>query len=223
MDDGTWERWGALGGIVFVVLVSASAFLPGSPPMTDDPPSEIVRFVVDKGDEIRWAGYLGALAMIPFFWFLASLWRLLRRGEGGTPRLTVMATLGGAFAAILGALGGILLAVIPIIGVKELGPGATRAFFILAANVGLLPLFGIAALTFGASVVFIRSRVMPAWLGYLGLLTALVALAGGYATVSTREEVFTVAFVGFLLATLWILLVSIFMLRKAPEPVVAAA
>ena len=29
MDDRNWERWGALGGILFVVLVAVTALLPG--------------------------------------------------------------------------------------------------------------------------------------------------------------------------------------------------
>jgi len=29
MDDRNWERWGALGGILFVVLVAITAILPG--------------------------------------------------------------------------------------------------------------------------------------------------------------------------------------------------
>ena len=34
MDDRNWERWGALGGILFVVLVAITAILPGYPPKT---------------------------------------------------------------------------------------------------------------------------------------------------------------------------------------------
>jgi hypothetical protein len=217
MDDSKWERWGALGGILFVVLVLASAFLPGSPPATNDPTSDMVKFVADKGDELRYAGYLGALAVVPFFWFLSSLWRRLRSDEGGTPRLTVMAALGGAFAATFGALGGVLLAVLPIVGVKALGATGVRTFYILATCVGFLALFGIATLILAASVVFIRSRAMPIAVGWYGVLTAVVALGGGAATVSTRDAVFAVGFVGFLMATLWLLIVSILMLRKAPE------
>ena len=217
MDDSKWERWGALGGILFVVLVLTSALLPGSPPTTSDPTSDMVKFVADKGDELRYAGYLGAVAVVPFFWFLASLWRMLRRDEGGAPRLTVMAALGGAFAAFFGALGGILLAVMPIIGVKTLGAAGVRTFYIMATCVGFLTLFGVATLILASSIVFLRSRAMPTVVGWYGVLAAVVALVGGAATVSTRDAIFTVGFISFLLATLWLLIVSILMLRRAPE------
>jgi Domain of unknown function (DUF4386) len=216
MDDSKWERWGALGGILFVVLVLLSAFLPGSPPKTSDSTADMAKFIVDKGDEIRIAGYLGAIALLPFFWFLSSLWRMLRRDEGGAPRLAVMAALGGAFSATVGALGGIVLALLPLVR-SSLDPGLLRTLFILSTNIAFMALFGIATLALSASVVFIRSRGVPVWLGYLGILAGLVSWVGGGATVSTNDTLFTIGIVGFLLATLWILILSIVMLRHAPE------
>ena len=223
MDDAKWERWGAVGGILFVVMVVVSAFLPGSPPTTSDPTKDMVKFVVDKGDELRVAGYLGALAAVPFFVFVASLWRLLRRAEGGTPHLTVTAALGGAFTGVIGALGGVLLAVLPIVGVKTLGPGGVRAFYILATCVGFLTLFGVAIIVLASSVIFIRSRVMPVAFGWFGILVGLIALVGGAASVSTRDVIFGFGFAGFLLASLWVLILCVLMFRTTPEPVPAAA
>src|SRR3954465_9478939 len=62
MEDAKWERGSALGGILFVILVLASAFLPGSPPKPSDSALKIARFVRDNDDALRWAAYLGALA-----------------------------------------------------------------------------------------------------------------------------------------------------------------
>ena len=216
MDDSRWERWGALGGIVFAILTVAAALLPGSPPNTSDSTADMVKFVVDKGDEIRIAGYLGAIAVLPFFWFLGSLWRLLRRDEGGAPRLAVMAALGGVFAAVVAALGGIMLALLVLVR-SSLTPGLLRTLYVLASNVAFTALFGIAALVLSASVVFLRSRTMPVWLGALGVLAGLVALVGGGVTVSTNDTLFAFGIIGFLLATLWVVILSILMLRHAPE------
>jgi len=217
VDDAKWERWGGVGGILFIACTLVSALLPGSPPMTSDPVSDMVKFVADKSDQIRIAGYLGAVAIVPFFFFLGALWRLLRRGEGGSPFLAVMAAAGGVFASVVGALGGIVLAVLPLVR-TSLTVGSLRTLYVLATNIAFTSLFGIATLALSASAVFLRSRVMPAWLGYLGVLAGLVALVGAGATVSTNDTLFTIGFIGFLLATLWILLLSILMLRAAPEP-----
>jgi hypothetical protein len=219
MDDSKWERWGALGGILFVILVVVAGFLPGSPPKTSDSAPEIAKFVADKGDEIRCAGYLSALAAVPFFWWLGSLWRMLRRAEGGMPRLTVMATLGGVFAATIGAIGAIVLAVLPIAGRRGLGVEGMRTFYILATNVGLTTLFGIAILVGASSVVILRSHVLPVVLGWFGVLVFFLALIGGWETVSTNETVWALTFVAFIAATLWVLVTSILMLRPAPEAV----
>jgi hypothetical protein len=217
MDDARWERWGAIGGILFVICIVVSGFLPGSPPMTSDSVREMAKFVADKSDEIRIAGYLGAVAIIPFFWFLGALWRLLRRGEGGSPFLAVMAALGGAFGAVMGALGGIVLAVLPLTR-SSLTAGSLRTLYVLSTDIAFMALFGIATLTLSASVVFIRSHVMPAWLGYLGILTAIVALIGAGATVSTNDTLFAFGFAGYLLSALWVLILSVLMLRGSREP-----
>jgi len=211
------ERSLALAGVVAIVIIVISAVLPGSPPKPDDSVTKIADFLVDKSDQIRIAGYLGAVAIVPFFFFLGALWRLLRRGEGGSPFLAVMAAAGGVFASVVGALGGIVLAVLPLVR-TSLTVGSLRTLYVLATNIAFTSLFGIATLALSASAVFLRSRVMPAWLGYLGVLAGLVALVGARATVSTNDTLFTIGFIGFLLATLWILLLSILMLRAAPEP-----
>src|SRR5262249_24610327 len=162
---------------------------------TSDSTRDMVNFVRDNGDQIRVAGYLGALATVPFFWFLASLWRRLRRAEGGAPRLTVMAALGGAFGGVFGALSGILLALLLLVGVSTLGPGGVRAFYILATCVGFTTLFGIAITILASSVVFLRSRDMPVVFGWFGILVAVVALVGGGASVTTKDAIFTIGFV----------------------------
>ncbi len=61
------------------MMVVVSALLPGSPPNTSDSAAKVVKFFADQGDEIRWAGYIGLLATIPLFWWLSSVWRLMRR------------------------------------------------------------------------------------------------------------------------------------------------
>jgi hypothetical protein len=217
VEDRKWERIGALGGVVFVVLVLVAAFLPGSPPSTSDPTSKIVKWVADNGKEIRWAGYLGALAVIPFFWWVGSLWRLLRRAEGDVPRLAVVAALGATFGAATGAISGVILAVLPIAANRPIDAPQLRTVYLLGSAVGFMSLFGISALIGAASVVFVRSRVMPAVLGWFGIFVALLVLVGAYGTVSTRDAVMAFGFASYLLSTLWVLVTSILMYRSARD------
>jgi len=217
MDDSKWERWGALGGIVFVVLVVVTILLPGEPPGTGDPAGEVAKFIVDKGDELRWSAYISGVATIFLFWWLGSLWRLMRRLEGGSPRLAVSTLAGGVFASLLAVLAGITLGALPIIGVAQLGAGGARAFYVVATCLGFGALFGIAVLVGSASILFIRMR-SHALLGWFGVVVTVVSILGGYAVASSRDSVMMLGFIGFCGALLWVLILSILMLRNAPEP-----
>jgi hypothetical protein len=53
VNDTKWEQYGALAGVVFVVLVLLGAFIPGSPPAPDDSAREIHEFFVDNDDGLK--------------------------------------------------------------------------------------------------------------------------------------------------------------------------
>jgi hypothetical protein len=214
MDDSRWERWSALGGVLFVVLILGSGFLPGSPAKTSDSPQKIAKFIGDHHDAIRWAGYVGVLAVVALFWFLGGVWRFLRRAEGGVPRLAVTAVGGAVFAAATSAIAGIVLGAIGILGVRGSGGAITTKFFyVLSFNIGAATSVGAAVFVGAFSAVIIRSAVLPKALGWIGALIAVVLLGAGAAVASTRDAIFNLSFGGFLAFALWILVVSIMMFR----------
>jgi hypothetical protein len=219
MDDRRWARWSALGGVLFVVLILVSGFLPGSPPKTSDSASKMARFIGDNSGAIRWAGYIGALAAVVLFWFLGAVWRFLRDAEGGSPRLTVMAVMGAGFAAATSALAGIVLSTIGILGVAASGgPSGVRFFYVLSFDIGAATSIGAAVFLSAFSVVIIRSGVLPKVMGWLGILIAIVFLFGGAVIASTREVFFDASFVSFIAFALWVLVISIMMFRAMGEP-----
>src|SRR5215218_5172172 len=79
VDERRSERPLALAGIVAVVLLAVSALTPGSPPEPDDPAAKIAKFLVEKSDQIRWAGFIAALGSIVLLAWLGAVWRMLRR------------------------------------------------------------------------------------------------------------------------------------------------
>jgi len=213
VDDSKWERWSALGGILFVILILVGGFLPGSPPKTGDSATKIANFINDKGDEIRWAGYIGALGGVAFFWFLGSVWRVLRRAEGGDPRLTVVAVAGAVFASVMGAIGGITLSVLGITGVAGAGGvKTTRLIYITSTNLAVGTVFGMAVFVAAFSVVILRTGVFPKFLGWFGVLIALVALTSGGIVASTRDVFNGLSFGAFGAFSLWLLIISVMML-----------
>jgi hypothetical protein len=211
MDDRSWERWGALGGILFVVLVAVTAILPGYPPKTGDSAAKIAEFIGDNGNKIRWAATTGGLANVALFWWLGSVWRLMRRGEGGSPRLAVTALAGAIFASVMATIGAVSLAVIPVIGTHTFANAQIRYFYILSTNLAVATMFGAAVFVGAFSLLIIRSRVLPPVMGWLGLIVAAVGLVGGPVVSSTRDAFFYVAFVGFIAFLAWVVIVSLLM------------
>ena len=120
MDDAKWERWAGLGGILFVILVLVSAFLPGNPPMQTDSTAKIARYFNQHRDDIRWAAYIGSVAAVPFLWWLGSVWARLRRSEGATPRLAVVAVAGGIFGTVMATAASLVLSTVAIRGLAAL-------------------------------------------------------------------------------------------------------
>jgi hypothetical protein len=228
VDDSKWERWSALGGVLFVILTLVAGFLPGSPPKTSDSPGKIANFILDKTDQIRWAGYIGAIGVVALLWFLGAVWRLLRRAEGGSPRLTVVAITGAVFASVMGTIGGIVLSAVGIEGVAGTGGAtSTRFMYVLATNLAVATVFGMAVFVAAFSTVILRTGVLPKILGWFGALIAIVALVSGGIVASTRDVFFGLSLGAFIAFSLWLLIVSIMMLMgktsETPAPAPSAS
>ncbi len=220
MDDSKWERWSALGGVLFVVTVLVAAFISGSPPKTSDSAVKIAKYVADNDDGLRWAGYLSALAALPFLWFMGAIWRMLRRAEGGSPRLAVVAVAGAVFSGAMSVVAAVILSTMAVYGARNLGTG-NRFFYLLSTSMNGAALFGIAVFIGAVSAAAIRTRVLPAALGWFGALVALVAVVGGAVIASTRDVYFGFMFAAYIGASLWLLITSIVMLRGLREPAAA--
>jgi hypothetical protein len=76
--------------------------------------------------------------------------------------------------------------------------------------------FGAATLVLASSVVVLRSQVFPAWVAWLGLVSGAVWVASGLVLVSTRDAVFFLGLIAFILWAVWVIAVSVLMLR-APD------
>jgi hypothetical protein len=215
VDDTKRDRGLALAGIVFVVLILIAGFLPGSPPKPEDSAAKIAKFVVDKGDELRWSGFVGTLGAIVLLAWLGAVWRLMRRAEGGVPRLAVGAALGAGFAAALFTVAGVIMSTVATVGVPSVGVQQTRFFYLLFNALGAAGGIALALFVGAFSTVIIETGVLPRVMGWLGALVALVLLVAGGAVKSTRDVFFTLGFVGFAGTALWVLIISVLMFRAA--------
>jgi hypothetical protein len=212
VDDAKWERWAGLGGILFVILVLVSAFLPGNPPMQTDSTAKIARYFNQHRDDIRWASYIGAVAAVPFLWWLGSVWARLRRSEGATPRLAVVAVAGAIFGAVMATAASLVLSTVAIRGVAASpgGNGGAKFWYTLSNMFGFGTAFGAAVFVGAVSAVILRKGAFPQWLGWVGALLALAWVVAGVNVASERKALWTYGFVVFLVFLAWVIVVSYF-------------
>jgi hypothetical protein len=221
VNDTKWEQYGALAGLVFVILVVVGAFIAGSPPRPDDSIQKIADYYRNHTGAIKTGAFLTGLAGVAFLWFLGSLWSTLRRSED-TRRLATIATGGGIVGLILALLAFALNSSVAIAlnsrdSLQFLNP---KFIYLLSGVIGGMGNFGIAVLVAATGVAILRTRVFPAWLAGPSMLIALGWIVGGLVVATDSSVIFTIGFVVFLLWLVWILLISFFMFR--PQAAVPA-
>jgi len=213
MGNSRWERIGAAGGIVFVVLQMASQALiqvGGAEPPFDAPAQTIVAFFMARDSQLFALGdYLSTLSLIAFLWFLGSLWAALCRGEGEPAWLSfVTAASGVVLAAAVSAGGGWPLAVFR--RDEGLDPQIARLLFdqgnFAFANAWVM----LASLSLATGVVSIRTGALPRWLGWAG-----VVIAGGLLAARAVWASSGLVFIPFGLCYLWLIAISIVLIRRA--------
>lgn len=217
-DARRWERLAAGLGIIFVALqLGAGAMLGGAPPL-DATPLEIQSYLVDDGRNVLLAATMGALAAFFGVWFLGSVRTFLERAEGAQGRLSRVAFGAGLVTITLAttaSLPTVALAWDDTAALAE--PGLLQAVWNLN-TLALVPIGSSAgAFCLAAALVVLRTRVLPAWLGWIGVLAAVVGVIAVFFTVADDPDspLGTPANLGgFLLSMLFILLLSIFMVSR---------
>jgi hypothetical protein len=218
MNDTKWEQYGALAGLVFVVLVVVGAFIAGAPPSPDDSVRKIGEYYTNHTGAIKAGAFLTGLAVVAFLWFLGSLWSTLRRSED-TRRLATIATGGGIVAVVLAVAAFALNATVAVaLNSRDAVQGVNPKFiYLLAGVIGGMGNFGVAVLVAATGVAILRTRVFPAWLGGPSVVLAVGWIVAGYIVATDNGVIFTVGFIVFLVWLVWILLISFFLYRpQAP-------
>jgi hypothetical protein len=199
---------------VFVVLFVAGIFLINTPE-SDEPLTKFKEFYDDSGNraQVIISAYLLILAGVFFLWFLASLRVRLLSVEGAPGRLTSIAFGGGlVFVAMLIAAAcafAFIAGEISFGDVDNINPELMRIFPDLAfpfLTVGAM--FAAIAMIDAASVLIVRTTVLPKWIGWFGFVAAVGLLFAGF-------------FLPMILLLLWVLFVSVAMLRVTPAAVPA--
>ena len=200
-----YERWAALGGLVYVVLFVVGAILSfGGQPDTDEP-EKMIRYFSDAGhrDRLHFGWLLIVISVFFFLWFVGALRRLTLRYAGDGVLATVVSAGGAAYAAT--TLVGIALedaiktmsddtyrdTVYP-----ELIHAADDAGYVIHASGGA----ALGALIVAVSLAALGARAIPTWLGWLSILCGLLAIV-------------SVFFFPFFVIAIWLVVASILVFR----------
>jgi hypothetical protein len=204
--DRQWEKWAPITGIVFVAAFLGLFFaVPGTPENAST--NELVKFYKDNEFRLTWLPYfLIAVGGPALIWFVGSLRRGLVEAEGGATRLSSIVFGSGVAAAVLFLAASSMFGAGPaayFAGPDNFKLDVDTVTLIETAGFNLFLFFAIAGglMIAAASLLALRTRLWPAWWSWLGFLFALALFF----------DVFY--FFGFLLLLLWVLVVSILLIR----------
>jgi hypothetical protein len=219
MDDKKWERWGLLGGIEGVVLILIAAFMAGTPPDSDAGSAEVAEWYVDNDAAIQISALLVGLAVIALAWWFGSVWRHMRRAEGGEPRLSLIAATGFIFSGTM-AMVALALNSGVAMRIDEVGGAASVFRSVTNALLGFSSL-GDVILIAAVSVLAMRTEFLPKWLWQSGMVTALINVVGSITVATDNTGIAFIGFIGFLLWLLWIASVAVVLYQKTETPAAA--
>lgn len=217
MDRRRWERLAAATGIIFVVLQAATVLAQGDLPDFDASVPEIREYLLDDGGQILAASMLNAFSAFFFVWFLGSLRTYLRPAEDDGGRLSAVAFGAGLITIALAVAGSI-----PLTGLawENAAARADAGLIRMTWNLSFIAFVPVgataAAFTLAVALVTLRSRVLPAWLGWLGVVATVAGLISvvGLVTDDSDSPLGLFGFASFILTMVFILATSIVMVVR---------
>jgi hypothetical protein len=199
-----WERWSALAGVLFVALFIVALALTGN---TGDNPSEVQQWYADDGNQTKAivAWFIWVASALAFLSFLGTLRDMLVRAEGGPGTLSALVFGPGlVFTGLYVAAVSLFAAPAALADDSDFKLDANTAqmsndagYFLLVGGVMVASI-----LVLSASTAALRTGILPAWLGWIGLIVAVAML-------------FAIFFVPILVFVGWVLVVSLVMLVAA--------
>lgn len=223
MSDRTWTKIAAASGIVFVVCVLISAFIAGAPVAASDTPEDVTNFFVDNSSKLLTGVYFQGLGAISFALFVGLLYR--RLADAGSISLAVSLVVAAAFTGAVVAVAQVTVATLAFRTAEAGNTDLTLALFDATLMAYNIVAFGMAAIAAAAGLAIIQHAAMSRWLGYGGLISAVVNLVSGgsFAKDGLFEAGGVLGLVGFIGFLAFILVASVMMLlESAKEPASAA-
>lgn len=178
----TWDRLGAVAGIICVALIGTGSALgdpydPATDPNPERPAAALADALAQNRADARLGSYLILVGVFFLLWFVAYLHGRLRAAEGEGGWMATVALGGGLVAAavfLLGASIGFASSELSSYGADT---QVAKTFFVWgwnAADIAAPPLIALVAAT---TVVALRFGVFASWFRWFGVVwTALLLM-----------------------------------------------
>lgn len=176
------HRFTALSGIVGFVLYVASALLILDFPGVGATPHQMASYVASHSNQLLLEGFLWGAITAATICFLTGLWGTLRTADRAPDVLATLALGAGLVTYAIVLAGMVFLLVLGYRG-KVLAPaevGLLADLTLLGATVSAFP----TVVSVGAfALLILRTRLLPGWIGWLGIVVAAahLAAAGSFA------------------------------------------
>ena len=206
----------AIAGIIFAIAVVAGLFLAGAVDSSSSDAS-ILKDSNDSGTQtfIIIGAYSMVIASVMLLCFAARMRSFLGAAEGGRETLARLAQTGATACAALIAAGGLVIAAISGAIVFGSSPDVTNADvarFIPQIGFGIVLVGGMFAaivMILSNSILILRTRVLPTWYGWLGVVASVALLFGAF-------------FIPAVGLAIWALIGGILMLGRTEDTAAAA-
>jgi hypothetical protein len=196
------RRWVGLGGLALVVVLIVTIFTTANSLSSTASPAKVVTFVRDHRGNLYLNAYLTSLTVLigsAFLWYLREVVaptavgrRLANLGFAGA----VLFLVGGIYAA------GSFFAMADV--AHHADPNVLQTLNIFSEDVNGFSGASTALMMGATSLAILRSKALPSWLAYVGLVLAVAS--------------FAIPFLGLPAVGLWVLLTTVVILAGSRRP-----
>jgi hypothetical protein len=222
MDKRTRAQLGAATGLAAVVLLGVNFIigLSPKPPGLNAPVAPVAAFISANQDALHVEILLTSLSMLFFLWFLGSVRVAVRGAEGGSGRLSGVAS-GGGIAGVVFVLAAMIFYAAAALHPGMVLPGITHTLVDLAALSLGMGTAAFAVMYLAVAAVTLTDGGLPKAIGWLSLIAGALALIG-LVTVFNDDGIFAaVGALGYWARygafVLWTLCTSVVLIDSAPK------
>ena len=216
MTNRSLERIAAGAGIIGVLLAITYVLMPPHDPSYPYT-GQAISALANHREAYLFKNLLGTLSFFFFLFFLGSLYNTLRRAEGGSGWLSILALGGGLLFAAVHSVESIVSYALGWHVAQAGNIEVVTALEDIGSLVAYYYAVPLAVMLVATSIVVYRTRVLPRWLAWVGFATGTVWLVGAVGVLDPQHGPLTA--IGFggglaLFFLVWAPATSIALMRR---------